>query len=350
MHYLIYPVFLSIALCQDFLQLGHNHPAAGPDPSIYLARDLDNRDPFLNENKALPEALIDPEGRQFIVPLKQKTIQAEEELRRETAEISRLLSSPKTTVSLTVWLWSLLGCSLVVLCGILPAFLLPANTNEYLRTEEGRRNLSLLLSFAVGSLLGDVFLHLLPEAWSSYDVDIERTGLYTVGGLLICSLLEKLCSTTQQSQHKICAIMNLAANLVDNFTHGLAVGASFLVSPKFGMMTTFAILIHEIPHEISDFAILLRADFNRLQAVKAQFVTAFGGVVGACVALWLQSGSVKSVDWILPFTAGGFINISLAQILPELNQETSRRQNIKQLVMILLGLFVMAAVNQFHIA
>lgn len=79
--------------------------------------------------------------------------------------------------------------------------------------------------------------------------------------------------------------MNLAANLVDNFTHGLAVGASFLVSPKvgrvdkqsvfidsfqFGLMTTFAILLHEIPHEVSDFAILLRADFNRMQAIKAQ--------------------------------------------------------------------------------
>ncbi|KAE9415359.1 hypothetical protein Angca_006835 [Angiostrongylus cantonensis] len=350
MHSLTYPVFFSIALCQDFLHLDHNHPAAGPDPAIYLARGLDDRDPFLHENNALPDALIDPEGRRFIAPLKQKAIQAEEELRREAAEISRLLSSPKTPVPLSVWLSTLFGCSLVVLCGILPALLLPANTNEYLRTEEGRHNLSLLLSFAVGSLLGDVFLHLLPEAWGSYDVDIEHIGLYTMGGLLICSLIEKLCSTTEESQHKVCAIMNLVANLVDNFTHGLAVGASFLVSPKFGMMTTFAILVHEIPHEISDFAILLRADFGRLQAVKAQLVTAFGGVVGACAALWLQSSAVQSIDWILPFTAGGFINISLAQILPELNQETNRRQNIKQLVMILLGLFVMAAINQFHVA
>uniref|UniRef100_A0A0K0D5B1 Rhomboid domain-containing protein n=1 Tax=Angiostrongylus cantonensis TaxID=6313 RepID=A0A0K0D5B1_ANGCA len=253
----------------------HNHPAAGPDPAIYLARGLDDRDPFLHENNALPDALIDPEGRRFIAPLKQKAIQAEEELRREAAEISRLLSSPKTPVPLSVWLSTLFGCSLVVLCGILPALLLPANTNEYLRTEgksallttyilhfrrqynvvffltEGRHNLSLLLSFAVGSLLGDVFLHLLPEAWGSYDgtvfyaflkmsavkqknnlVDIEHIGLYTMGGLLICSLIEKLCSTTEESQHKVCAIMNLVANLVDNFTHGLAVGASFLVSPK----------------------------------------------------------------------------------------------------------------------
>lgn len=69
--------------------------------------------------------------------------------------------------------------------------------------------------------------------------------------------------------------MNLAANLVDNFTHGLAVGGSFLVSPKFGLMTTFAILVHEIPHEVSDFAILLRADYNRAEAIRAQVFIIF---------------------------------------------------------------------------
>lgn len=144
--------------------------------------------------------------------------------------------------------------------------------------------------------------------------------------------------------------MNLAANLVDNFTHGLAVGASFSVSPKFGMMTTFAILVHEIPHEVSDFAILLRADFNRMQAVKAQFVTASGGVAGACMALWMKYDLTHSVDWVLPFTAGGFINIALAQILPELNRELDRRQIVKQLIMLFLGLGVMVAVSRVQIA
>ncbi|VDM74897.1 unnamed protein product [Strongylus vulgaris] len=278
---------------------------------------------------------------------------AEEELRREAAEISRLLHPPKVEVPLSAWLWSFVGCSLVVLSGILPALILPANSSEYLQTKEGRCNLNLLLSFAVGSLLGDVFLHLLPETWSDLEVDVDRIGCCSLGGLLICSVVEKLCSTTEQSQHKICAIMNLCANLVDNFTHGLAVGASFLISPQFGMMTTFAILVHEIPHEISDFAILLRADFNKLVSLimlHLQFVTASGGVIGACVALYLRSGSVQSPEWILPFTAGGFINIALAQILPELNREKDRRQNIKQLVMILLGVGVMLAVSRFHVA
>ncbi|EYC35788.1 hypothetical protein Y032_0984g3286 [Ancylostoma ceylanicum] len=331
--------------------IGHNHPAAGPDLTGHLARNLgDGRDPLLSEQDTYHEGLVDPEGRRFIAPLKQRTVVAEEELRREAAEISRLLNPPKVEVPYSTWLWSLFGCSLVVLSGILPALILPANSSEYLQTQEGKNNLNLLLSFAVGSLLGDVFLHLLPETWSNLEVDIDRIGFCTLGGLLVCSFIEKLCSTTEESQHRICAIMNLCANLVDNFTHGLAVGASFLISPKFGLMTTFAILVHEIPHEVSDFAILLRADFNKIDAVKAQLVTASGGVLGAVVALYLRSGAVQSADWILPFTAGGFINIALAQILPELNRETNRKQNLRQLAMIVLGLGVMAAVNRFHVA
>ncbi|EPB75135.1 metal cation transporter, ZIP family [Ancylostoma ceylanicum] len=274
---------------------------------------------------------------------------AEEELRREAAEISRLLNPPKVEVPYSTWLWSLFGCSLVVLSGILPALILPANSSEYLQTQ--------------GKFLNKCRFFLSPEAYAVFvqkekqsesvafvRIDIDRIGFCTLGGLLVCSFIEKLCSTTEESQHRICAIMNLCANLVDNFTHGLAVGASFLISPKFGLMTTFAILVHEIPHEVSDFAILLRADFNKIDAVKAQLVTASGGVLGAVVALYLRSGAVQSADWILPFTAGGFINIALAQILPELNRETNRKQNLRQLAMIVLGLGVMAAVNRFHVA
>jgi len=99
------------------------------------------------------------------------------------------------------------------------------------------------------------FLHILPETWNS-TANSTTNGLWTIAGLLFCFIVEKCCASTEESQHRVCAIMNLLANFVDNFTHGLAVGGSFLVNTRFGLLTTFAILIHEIPHEISDFAIL----------------------------------------------------------------------------------------------
>ena len=87
------------------------------------------------------------------------------------------------------------------------------------------------------------------------------------------------------------------ANSFDNFTHGLAVGGSFLVSFPHGVLTTLAILLHEIPHEVGDFAILLRAGFSRWDAARAQIVTASVGIIGALTAV-LLSGATSALGKI----------------------------------------------------
>ncbi|CAD6185006.1 unnamed protein product [Caenorhabditis auriculariae] len=327
------------------------HPAAIPHDIAenlgFVERNEGMRDALLLENMDMG-LLVDPEGKPIDEPQKAHSMLIEEELRREAAEIQRILSGKSVEASrevgLSTWLWTLFGCSLVVSCGVIPAFLLPANTHNYFSSEEGKRNLNKLLSFAVGSLLGDVFLHLLPEAYSSNE-DHVTIGLWILAGLLTFSFVEKLGATNEESHHQLTAIMNLAANVVDNFTHGLAVGGSFLVSPKFGIMTTITILVHEVPHEVSDFAILLRADYDRVAAMKAQFITASAGILGACGALWLHTSNFPVVEALLPFTAGGFLNIALTQILPELNEETSSRQNLRQLVFVMAGVLSMTAMN-----
>ena len=140
---------------------------------------------------------------------------------------------------------------------------------------QGSRKLRLLLSFAVGGLLGDVFLHLFPESLAALgDHGRSHTGLlvmglWILGGILTFLILEKIFEFTDEDEEKnnnkmevgkkrILGYLNLAANCIDNFIHGLAVASSFLSSFKLGLITTFAILVHEIPHEIGDFAILLR--------------------------------------------------------------------------------------------
>lgn len=90
---------------------------------------------------------------------------------------------------------------------------------------------------------------------------------------------------------QISGYLNLMANVIDNFTHGLAVGGSFLLSYRVGVLTTLAILVHEVPHEVGDFAILLRAGFSRLDAAKAQIVTASSSLVGACTAVAFSGAS-----------------------------------------------------------
>ena len=126
-----------------------------------------------------------------------------------------------------------------------------------------------------------------------------------------------------------------------------------------GLITTFAILIHEIPHEVGDFAILLKSGFSRWEAGKAQIWTASVGMLGALAALSLDS--VHSLEartsWILPFSAGGFLNIgnlqliiiiiadlfvsALVSVLPELVSETDPKEGMKQLGCIFLGIAVM---------
>lgn len=302
-----------------------------------------------------------------------------------------------------VLLLSLLGSIAVGLSGIFPLLVIPIEAGAALKTEAGSQRLKQLLSFAIGGLLGDVFLHLLPEAWALSSSSAGKhnhytsQGLWIIGGLLAFLLLEKMFPdedshdgatphsdlnfnskqsipvfsgktevSLQNGHHteswksskrlnlqetsekiKTSGYLNLLANCIDNFTHGLAVGGSFLVSKKVGFLTTFAILLHEIPHEVGDFAILLRAGFDRWSAARMQLSTAMVGVLGACVALYAQSpkGTENTASWILPFTSGGFLYIALVNVLPDLLQESSIRQSLLQISLIFSGVAVMALLS-----
>uniref|UniRef100_H2Z2P2 Zinc transporter ZIP13 n=1 Tax=Ciona savignyi TaxID=51511 RepID=H2Z2P2_CIOSA len=146
---------------------------------------------------------------------------------------------------------------------------------------------------------------------------------------------------------KTSGYLNLLANCIDNFTHGLAVGGSYLVSRRVGILTTLAILLHEIPHEVGDFAILLRAGFDRWQAAKLQVLTAAGGLLGAIVALVAESAKTAgdTVSWILPFTSGGFIYIALCTCVPDLLKEQSPRESCIQIAYIVSAIVVMHMVS-----
>nr|XP_020462454.1 zinc transporter ZIP13 isoform X1 [Monopterus albus]XP_020462471.1 zinc transporter ZIP13 isoform X1 [Monopterus albus] len=304
-----------------------------------------------------------------------------------------------------VWLLSLVGSVAVGLSGIFPLLVIPIEAGATLKTEAGCQKLKQLLSFAIGGLLGDVFLHLLPEAWAHSGSSAGKQnhymtqGLWVIVGLLAFLLLEKMFpdqnsqenptsnsdlnfnsaqtqsnsvfsgktvlslrnglhaeswkSSRQQSLQeksekiKTSGYLNLLANCIDNFTHGLAVAGSFLVSKKVGFLTTLAILLHEIPHEVGDFAILLRAGFDRWSAARMQLFTALVGVLGACFALYTQSPKdmENSTAWILPFTSGGFLYIALVNVVPDLLEESSLRHSLQQILLIFCGVAVMALLS-----
>ncbi|KAJ8965205.1 hypothetical protein NQ314_004273 [Rhamnusium bicolor] len=154
--------------------------------------------------------------------------------------------------------------------------------------------------------------------------------------------------TEQKKTYRIAGYLNLVANTIDNFTHGLSLGGAFLVSLRLGLLTTFAILVHEIPHEVGDFAILLKSGFTRWHAALFQILTAGGGLIGALSAITF-SGATNSIEartsWILPFTAGTFLHIALVTVLPDLLKEEDPKESFKQLLALILGITIMAFVT-----
>lgn len=173
-----------------------------------------------------------------------------------------------------------------------------------------------------------------------------------MGRCLLREAREKaLQASKEKSDRKdVSGYLNLMANSIDNFTHGLAVGGSFLVGFRVGILTTFAILVHEIPHEVGDFAILLKSGFSRWEAAKAQLATASAGLIGAMTAV-MFSGASNSIEaktsWIVPFTAGGFLHIALVTVLPDLLREQDKWESLKHLLALCLGIFLMATLTHY---
>ncbi|XP_077914146.1 zinc transporter ZIP13 isoform X4 [Halichoerus grypus] len=282
---------------------------------------------------------------------------------KESESWGALLSGER----LDTWICSLLGSLMVGLSGVFPLLVIPLEMGTMLRSEAGARRLKQLLSFALGGLLGNVFLHLLPEAWaytcSASSVlppaggegqslqQQQQLGLWVIAGFLTFLALEKMLPDSKEKEgtSQVSGYLNLLANTIDNFTHGLAVAASFLVSKKIGLLTTMAILLHEIPHEVGDFAILLRAGFDRWSAAKLQISTALGGLLGACFAICTQSpkGVEETVAWILPFTSGGFLYIALVNVLPDLLEEEDPWRSLQQVLLLCTGIVVMVLFSLF---
>jgi len=148
----------------------------------------------------------------------------------------------------------------------------------------------------------------------------------------------------------ISGYLNLAADFSHNFTDGLAIGASYLAGNTVGIITTITILIHEVPHEIGDFAILIKSGCPRMQAIWLQSTTAIGAMIGCAIGLSTEFIGKEAINAILPFTAGGFIYIACASILPELlaSKLTSFGQVMKEILALFLGIILMVIIGFFE--
>ncbi|EDW02805.1 GH10891 [Drosophila grimshawi] len=153
-----------------------------------------------------------------------------------------------------------------------------------------------------------------------------------------------------EGEVEISGYLNLAADFAHNFTDGLAIGASYLAGNSIGIVTTITILLHEVPHEIGDFAILIKSGCSRRKAMLLQLVTALGALAGTALALvGAGSSDGSSAPWVLPFTAGGFIYIATVSVLPELLEESTKlKQSLKEIFALLTGVGLMIVIAKFE--
>ncbi|MEK7535015.1 MAG: ZIP family metal transporter [Patescibacteria group bacterium] len=204
-----------------------------------------------------------------------------------------------------------------------------------------------LVSLAVGALFGDALIHLLPEAYETFDGPLTVSYL-VMAGFLFFFLVEKYLHWHHHHDeesgvhiHPV-GYINLISDGIHNFIDGVLIGVSYLVSIPLGVATTIAVVLHEIPQEIGDFGVLISAGFTRKKALWLNFATGLAAVLGTVLALISGTRLETLTSYAIPLTAGGFLYIAAVDLLPPLHKETRPLRSLLQLIAILAGVAVMA--------
>jgi len=239
-----------------------------------------------------------------------------------------------------IWLYTLLSVFIVSLFSLVGIFTI-ALKRAYLK-----QILLFFVSFAAGALLGDVFIHLLPQLVEMGEFNLF-TSLYILGGIILFFILEKVlhwrhCHLSADHSHvHPLAQMNLVGDAVHNLVDGMVIAGSFLVSIPLGVATTVAVVLHEIPQEMGDFGVLLHAGMNVRRALFFNFLTALTSILGAIFILALGLEPEVILKIVIPLVIGGFLYIASADLIPEMHKDVKPLNSVIQLLSLLAGVGVM---------
>jgi len=242
---------------------------------------------------------------------------------------------------MNIWFYSLLSVFIVSLISFSGALTLS------IKKEKLKNFLIYFVSFSAGALLGDVFIHLLPEVIEEYNQSVSIIFIYVLVGILTSFILEKIICwrhchlpITKNHIHNF-AWMNLWGDFFHNFIDGLTIAASYLLNIQAGIATTLAVIFHEIPQEIGDLGVLLHGGFKIKKALFINFLTALSAVFGTIVGLFLNNKIEHLTLFLVPFAAGNFIYIASSDLIPELHKETKIKKGLIQIITFILGVGVM---------
>jgi zinc and cadmium transporter len=221
-----------------------------------------------------------------------------------------------------------------------------------------------LVSFSSGAILGAAFFDLIPE--SAELINLERMLLFVATGFVFFYLMERsiywfhghghlsdkrgleISSSDKRAGIKSYVYLNVLGDAVHNLIDGMVIGASFIVSLPAGVVTTLAVVFHELPQEIGDFAILIYGGLDKVKALIMNFTVSLTAIFGVFITYLVFSTS-NYIGILLGFAGGGFIYLSATELIPELRQEKTIYKSMRQFVIFILGmLLVYGIVTYFH--
>lgn len=206
-----------------------------------------------------------------------------------------------------------------------------------------------LIGFSAGSLIGSAFLHILPEV-------LEKTKsitvfYYLILGIVLFFLMERFFYW-RHCHNGVCDVhtftyLNLFGDGLHNFVDGMIIAVSFTTSLRLGLVTTLAVILHELPQELGDFGVLVYGGFSKTKALFYNFISSLMAIAGALLGYFISDIAGLS-NFILPLTAGGFIYIATSDLIPEIHRESNLRRSASAFIAFLFGILFMALARRLY--
>ena len=209
-----------------------------------------------------------------------------------------------------------------------------------------------MVSYAIGALLGAVFLNILPEA-IKLTPNVAILSGTVLFGILLFFILEKLvlwrhCHHEHCEAHLIIdaehgydhgrsGMMIIIGDTFHNFVDGVIIAAAFLTDVHLGLVTALAIIAHEIPQEVGDFAILLHSGYSKLRAFQLNLISSFASVAGGILGYFTLQTMQSWIPSLLALAAASMIYVAVADLIPGLHKRVQLRDTLQQVVLIVSG-------------
>lgn len=273
---------------------------------------------------------------------------------------------------MTTFLWIILATTVSGVLSVLAAGIFLA-----LPSKQREGALPHLVSFATGALLGAALLGLIPHAVQGAGMNnVHGVGIALIAGIALFFVLEKFllwrhchddhcvehpvsdegghdhrdhAHAHEQARKKASGSLVLVGDALHNVLDGVLIAAAFLTDVHLGIVTALAIMAHEVPQEVGNFAVLLHSGVSRRRALALNLLTSLTAVIGGVVGFFALETAIRVLPFALAVAAASLLYVAVADLIPGLHRRTDARSGIAQVLLIGCGIAIIAlAENQAH--